>query len=86
MDTKGHKMVRGDFTTHGKLEQHLKDVGLILDMGLRVGAKLPLSALHAQLVRAGVESGYGSEDNSAVIKVLHDMSDGSEERVSSGRG
>lgn len=30
MDTKGRKMVEGDFRTQARLSQHLKDVRLIL--------------------------------------------------------
>ena len=74
MDTKGEKMIAGDFAVEGKLEQHLKDVGLILDLGLRSGTKLPLSALHSEILRSGIEQGYGPEDNSAVIKVLRNLS------------
>ena len=79
MDTKGHKMVGGDFTPEARLAQHLKDVGLILDLGMRSGVKLPLSARHAQLLRAGVDAGYGEEDNSAIIKVFRDMAGGESE-------
>ena len=70
MDTKGHKMVDEDFTTEARLSQHLKDVGLILDFGMRLGVKLPVSALHAEVLREGITSGYADADNSAVIKAL----------------
>ncbi len=70
MDSKGDKMIDEDFSTEARLSQHLKDVGLILDMGMRLDTKLPVSALHAEILRAGVLSGYGDADNSAVIKAL----------------
>ncbi len=70
MDTKGRKMIDGEFGPQARLSQHLKDVGLILELGARSDAPLLLSALHAQLLRAGVAAGYGDEDNSAIIKVL----------------
>lgn len=70
MDQKGDKMISEDFTTEAKLAQHLKDVGLILDMGMKQDLKLPVSALHAEVLRAGVEAGYADQDNSAVIKAL----------------
>ena len=73
MDIKGDKMIAGDFTPQAKLEQHLKDVGLILDLGARTDTPLPLSALHAQLLRSGVAQGFGDEDNSAIVKVLQKM-------------
>lgn len=70
MDTKGDKMVNEEFSTEARLSQHLKDVGLILDMGMRLDTKLPVSSLHAEVLREGVSSGYGDADNSAVIKAL----------------
>jgi 3-hydroxyisobutyrate dehydrogenase-like beta-hydroxyacid dehydrogenase len=69
MDLKGEKMLHGDFTPHGKLAQHLKDVHLILDLGQRRSVPLPLSQLHAQLLTAAVAAGHGEEDNSAVIQL-----------------
>ncbi len=70
MDQKGNKMVHEDFEPEARLAQHLKDVGLILDMGMKHDTKLPISSLHADILRAGVEAGYGEQDNSAVIKAL----------------
>ena len=70
MEQKGDRMISDDFTTEAKLAQHLKDVGLILDMGMKQNLKLPVSALHAEILRAGVEAGYADQDNSAVIKAL----------------
>ena len=70
MDQKGTRMITEDFTPEARLAQHLKDVGLILDMGMKQDIKLPLTALHAQILRSGVEAGYGDLDNSAVIKAL----------------
>jgi 3-hydroxyisobutyrate dehydrogenase-like beta-hydroxyacid dehydrogenase len=70
MDQKGNKMVTEDFAPEARLSQHLKDVGLILDMGMKQGMKLPISALHAEVLRSGVEAGYGDQDNSAAIRAL----------------
>lgn len=74
MDIKGDKMINSDFTPQARLSQHLKDVDLILDMGARTATPLPTSALHAQLLRTGVATGLGGEDNSAIIEVLRKMS------------
>jgi 3-hydroxyisobutyrate dehydrogenase-like beta-hydroxyacid dehydrogenase len=70
MDTKGRKMIAGDFTPQAKLSQHLKDVLLILEAGSKVGAKLPLSMLHAQMLAALADRGLGDCDNSAVIRAF----------------
>ena len=70
MDVKGDKMIQSDFEPQGRLAQHLKDIDLILDFGARTGAPLLLSALHAQLMRAGVALGLGDLDNAAIVEVL----------------
>ena len=73
MDSKGPKMIRGEFEPEARLEQHLKDVGLILDLGAQSDVPLLLSAVHAQLLRSAVAAGFGGADNSAVIRVLQHM-------------
>ena len=70
MDHKGEKMLSGDFSPQAKFAQHLKDVGLILEMGERTDAPLPLSTLHAHILQRGVEAGLGEMDNAAVIEAL----------------
>ena len=70
MDTKGQKMIEQDFAAQARLAQHLKDVGLILDLGRQANASLPLSTIHQQLLRTACELGYAEADNSAVIKAL----------------
>jgi 3-hydroxyisobutyrate dehydrogenase-like beta-hydroxyacid dehydrogenase len=73
MDTKGAKMVKGDFTPQARLSQHLRDVRLILSLGRKSGAKLPLSKLHRELLEQLEAAGCGELDNSAVIKVFESV-------------
>ena len=68
MDTKGQKMVRGDFTTQAKLTQHLKDVRIMLEAAAAAGLSLPLSEAHRQLQERAEAAGYGEADNSAIIR------------------
>jgi 3-hydroxyisobutyrate dehydrogenase-like beta-hydroxyacid dehydrogenase len=70
MDTKGAKMLTGDFTPEARLAQHLKDVRLILKMGESSGARLPLSALHQELLVHLAAAGYHDADNSAIIRAF----------------
>lgn len=74
MDTKGRKMLTGNFTPQARLSQHLKDVRLILENGQRAGAFLPFSELHATLLEGLEAAGLGGEDNSAIIKVFENPS------------
>ena len=70
MDSKGRKMVEGDFAPEARLSQHLKDVRLILSAGERAGARLPLSSLHERLLAELEAAGYGGSDNSAILKAF----------------
>lgn len=70
MDTKGPKMIRGDFAPQARLSQHLKDVRLILDEAARTGASTPLSALHRRLLEAVEQAGHGDLDNSAIVRAF----------------
>ena len=70
MDTKGTKMLSGDFTPQARLAQHLKDVHLILKMGEGCQARLPFSALHRDLLERLAASGYRDADNSAIIRAF----------------
>ncbi len=70
MDTKGRKMVEGDFSLQAKLSQHAKDVRIILEEAARGGVSLPLSELHLRLLDEGIAAGLGEQDNSAIIRAI----------------
>ena len=70
MDTKGRKMITGDFTPQAKLSQHLKDVRLILAAAASAGIDLPLSAEHRKLLEACEAAGFADADNSAIIRAF----------------
>ena len=67
MDTKGPKMVRGDFTPEGRVKQTLKDAHLMLDQGKAVGQKLSTLEVHVDVLEACVRAGEADLDNSAII-------------------
>jgi 3-hydroxyisobutyrate dehydrogenase-like beta-hydroxyacid dehydrogenase len=67
MDTKGEKMVRGDFEPQARLSQHHKDVRLMLEAAARAGTDLPLTQAHARLLELAENAGCGALDNSAII-------------------
>lgn len=72
MDTKGEKMISGDFTPVARLSQHLKDVRLMLSAAAPMA--LPLSETHRELLERAVALGYGDLDNSAIIKAIREAS------------
>ena len=70
MDTKGSKMIAGDFSPQGYVKQHLKDVHLMLDQAQKVGQKLPLLEIHADALEACVRQGEGEADNCIIIEEI----------------
>src|SRR5262245_28477966 len=72
MDTKGPKMVGGDFDPQARLAQHFKDVRLILAEAERSGATVPLSELHRELLDHLVAAGLGDADNAAIIRAFEE--------------
>ena len=70
MDTRGEKMIRGDFAPHGKVVQSRKDFRLMHDAARRAGQQLPLATVYLELIEACVAAGESDLDNSAVFKEL----------------
>lgn len=70
MDTKGAKMIAGDYSPQARLAQHLKDVRLIRELANRSHANTPLSDVHETLLQAAVELGFAEADNSAIIEAF----------------
>jgi 3-hydroxyisobutyrate dehydrogenase-like beta-hydroxyacid dehydrogenase len=70
MDSKGRKMIEGDFRPQARLSQHLKDVRLILSLAQSVGARTPLSTVHRELLERAEAAGRGADDNSAIIQAF----------------
>jgi 3-hydroxyisobutyrate dehydrogenase-like beta-hydroxyacid dehydrogenase len=70
MDTRGMKMVTGDFTPHAWLTQSLKDFKLMQEIAGRVGQQLPLAMLYTELVESCIAHGEGQLDNSVVMQEM----------------
>ena len=70
METKGPKMVRGDFSPEGRAKQTLKDAHLMLDQAERLGQVLSVLQVHADVLEACVRNGEAELDNSVVIKEI----------------
>jgi 3-hydroxyisobutyrate dehydrogenase-like beta-hydroxyacid dehydrogenase len=68
METKGPKMVRGDFSPEGRVKQTLKDARLMLDQAAAVGQKLSALEMHVDVLEACVRAGEADLDNSAIIR------------------
>ncbi len=75
MDTKGGKMIAGDFEPQARLSQHAKDVRLILAAAERTATHLPLSNIHRELLDRAESEGFGKLDNSAIIRAFQTRQD-----------
>ena len=70
MDTKGPKMIAGNFDPEGRVRQTLKDTQLMLDQARKAGQELPLLEVHAGVLRACMDHGEGEQDNSIVVEEI----------------
>jgi 3-hydroxyisobutyrate dehydrogenase-like beta-hydroxyacid dehydrogenase len=70
MDTKGPKMVRGDFSPEGRVRQTLKDVHLMIEQARARGQRLPLLEVHEDVLAACVRQGEQDLDNSRVLEEI----------------
>ncbi len=68
METKGPKMVRGDFAPEGRARQTLKDVRLMLEQATAAGQPLKMLEVHADVLEACIKAGEGDLDKSVVIE------------------
>ena len=73
MDSKGEKMIRGDFSPQSKVSQHHKDLRIMLEYGERLGQELPLARLHKEILGRCMANGEGDLDTSAVIREIRRM-------------
>ena len=67
-------IVEGDYTPLSSVNIFVKDLGIVTDEASRHQAVTPLSDAALSLYQKASESGLGSEDDSAVIKILAQQS------------
>lgn len=68
MDSKGSKMIAQEYAPHAKLDQHAKDVRLMLASAQLSDIDLPLTETHLKLLEHVSQLGFGELDNSAIIE------------------
>ncbi len=67
------RMIERDFVPRGVLKILLKDTRIVKDTADSLDLVLPLANLTQQLYQAGVNNGWGDDDDSAVVKVLEKL-------------
>ena len=66
----------GDYTPLSSVNIFVKDLGIVTDEASRHEAVTPLSDAALSLYQKASESGLGSEDDSAIVKILAQRSNG----------
>ena len=61
-------MVEERFEPQSRIRQHLKDVQLMLEAAQAAGQPLPLTQVHAEIMRRAIEAGDGDLDNAAILR------------------
>jgi L-threonate 2-dehydrogenase len=67
-------MLAGDFTPRSAVNIFVKDLGIVLDLGRELKFPLPMAALAHQLFVAAAAAGFGTQDDSAVVKLFQNLS------------
>jgi 3-hydroxyisobutyrate dehydrogenase-like beta-hydroxyacid dehydrogenase len=70
MDSKGEKMIAGDFRPQSHIAQTLKDAELILQEAARHDLQLPMTSAQAGLLRAAIALEGPRADSAAVISAI----------------
>ena len=72
LDDRGERMTApgGSDVVNSALDIFVKDMGLVLDAGSEVGARMPLAQTAQRLYAEGADRGMGRLDDSQVIRLL----------------
>lgn len=70
LEVRGPMIVQRQFPAQMKLDLFLKDLSLIMEVGERLGASLPLTRVAQQLYAAAKAAGHGEEDLASVVTAL----------------
>ena len=73
-DRRAPSMVQRDFTPGPRCALHHKDLGILTSAARDAGAAIPLGAAAAQLMGALVAQGHGDLDNTALLRLVEDLS------------
>ena len=71
---RGRDMMQGDFSGKGALEIAVKDIGIIVENGRRLGVTLPMAALYQQLLLSAYHRGWHQKDATIVMKIYEELS------------
>jgi 2-hydroxy-3-oxopropionate reductase len=74
LDRRAPSMVQRDFTPGFRCTLHHKDLGILTSAAREAGVTIPLGAAAAQLMGALVAQGHGDLDNTALLRLVEELS------------
>jgi 2-hydroxy-3-oxopropionate reductase len=74
MEVKREKFLSHTFDPGFRSELHHKDLGIALAAGREYGVVLPVTAIVDQMLLTMKKKGWGSEDHSALLRIIEDLS------------
>jgi 3-hydroxyisobutyrate dehydrogenase len=74
LTNRAENMLKNQYPLGFKVGLHRKDLGYVLEVGRKVGASLPATALVAQLEDGLIGQGFGDEDASSVARAIRKLS------------
>jgi 2-hydroxy-3-oxopropionate reductase len=74
LDRRAPSMLRRDFTPGFRCTLHHKDLGILTSAARTAGVTIPLGAMAAQLMGALVAQGHGDLDNTALLRLVEELS------------
>jgi 2-hydroxy-3-oxopropionate reductase len=72
MEVRRDNFLKHDFTPGFRIDLHHKDLGIALAAAREYGVPLPVTAIVDQMLQALRVAGHGSEDHSALLRVIED--------------
>jgi 2-hydroxy-3-oxopropionate reductase len=73
LELRGENMLGGSFDPGFRIDLHLKDLRLALELARDAGVCMPLTAQTEQLMQAARIAGRGDRDHSALLTVVEDL-------------
>jgi 3-hydroxyisobutyrate dehydrogenase len=74
LQNRSGRMIANDYPLGFKLALHRKDLGIVLGLAHEIGATLPVASMAAAFEDGLIARGHGDDDNSALARVIRELS------------
>lgn len=73
METRGHRMINHDFSTHFSASNMYKDLSSAINLAEKYKVTLPSTCISREILRATLAQGKGELDSCIVVTILEEM-------------